>query len=113
MSARSRLSPYEGRGRDGRVARILKHAQRIARCRQEFRHRRLLRPRKARRSAGLPLQCRCGVPVVDLDERHKVGVVTVIVLHQNAVILQPDHGDPVAEVLRERCDGEAERGAWA
>ena len=41
-SARSRLSPDEGRGRDGRVARTLKHAQRIAHRRQEFRHRRRL-----------------------------------------------------------------------
>jgi hypothetical protein len=51
--------------------------------------------------------------VVDLDERHKVGVFAVIILHQDAVILQADYGDPVAEVLREGCDGEAERGAWA
>ena len=113
MSTRSCLSPDEGRGRDRRVARIFKHAQQIARCREKFRHRRLLRPRKARRGGGLPVQRRRGVPVVDLDEGHKVGVVAVIVLHQDAVVLQADDRDPVAEVLRKGSDAEAERGAWA
>jgi hypothetical protein len=51
--------------------------------------------------------------VVDLDERHKVGVVTVIVLHQDAVVLQADDRDPVAEVLCKGSDAEAERGAGA
>jgi hypothetical protein len=59
------------------------------------------------------MQRRRGVPVVHLDERHKVGVVAVIVLHQDAVVLQADDRDPVAEVLREGCDPETECGAWA
>jgi len=51
--------------------------------------------------------------VVELDERHKVGVVTIIVLHQDAVILQANDRDPVAEVFREGCYPKAERGAWS
>jgi len=48
-----------------------------------------------------------------LDEGHEVGVVAVIVLHQDAVILQADDRDPVAKVFREGCDPKAERGAWS
>jgi hypothetical protein len=51
--------------------------------------------------------------VVDFDERHKVGVVAVIVLYEDAVVLEADDRDPVSEVLREGCDTETERGAWA
>jgi hypothetical protein len=99
MSARCRLSPDKGRGRDVRVARIFKHA--------------LLRPRNARRSAVLPLQCRCGVSVVDFAQLHKVGVVAVIAFHQHAVTLQANYGNPIEEVLHEVCEGEVEGGAWA
>lgn len=51
--------------------------------------------------------------MVRLDKRYKVGVVAIIILHQDAVVLQADDRDPVAEVLREGCDPEAERGTWA
>lgn len=47
-----------------------------------------------------------------LDESHEVGIVAVIVLHQDAVVLQANDRDPVAEVFREGCDPKAERGAW-
>ena len=48
-----------------------------------------------------------------LDESHEVGVVAVIVFHQDAVVLQADDRDPVAEVFGEGCDPKAERGAWS
>lgn len=48
-----------------------------------------------------------------LDESHEVGIVAVIVLHQNTVILQADDCDPIAEVFREGCDPKAKRGAWS
>jgi hypothetical protein len=113
VSARGRLPPNEGGGCEGRITRVLEYAQRIARRREELRHRRLLGPREAGRSAGLPLQRGSGVPVVQFDERHKVGVVAIIILDQHAIVLQADDGDPVAGVLREGCDPETERGAWA
>ena len=113
MSARAWLSANEGRGSHGCVARVLKYAQQIARRREELCHRRLLGPRKARRSVGLPVQRRSGVPVIHLDEGHKVGVVAIIILHQDSVVLQANDRDPVAEVFRERCDPETERGARA
>jgi hypothetical protein len=47
------------------------------------------------------------------NEGHKVRVVAIIVLHQDSIVLQTDNCDPVAEILREGCDPEAERGPWA
>jgi hypothetical protein len=51
--------------------------------------------------------------MVHLDEGYEIGIVAVIVLDQNAVILQPHDRDPIAEILREGCDPETERGARA
>jgi hypothetical protein len=45
-----------------------------------------------------------GYPWFDLDERNKVGVVVVIVLHRDAVVLQTDNHDLVSEILSEGCD---------
>jgi len=47
------------------------------------------------------------------NEGHEVGVVSIIVLHQDSIVLQTDNSDPVAEIFREGCDPEAERGTWA
>jgi hypothetical protein len=48
-----------------------------------------------------------------LDESHEVRVVAVIVFHQDAIILQADDRNPIAEVFREGSDPKAERGAWS
>jgi hypothetical protein len=51
--------------------------------------------------------------MIHLDKGHEIGVVAVIVLHQHAIVLQAYDRDSVAEILREGCDPETERGAWA
>ena len=51
--------------------------------------------------------------MIHLDEGHEIRVVAVIILDKDAVVLQSHDCDPIAEVLRERCDPETERGARA
>jgi hypothetical protein len=48
--------------------------------------------------------------VVHLDKRHKVGLVVV---HRDVVALKTNDRDPVAEVLHEERNFEAENCAWA
>ena len=51
--------------------------------------------------------------MVRLHERHEVRVVAIVVLHEHALVLQPDDGYPIAVVIREGADAEAKRRARA
>ena len=67
-------------------------------------------PHRARR---LPLHARRRVPMVRLDETDEVLVlrVVVVVLDEDALILEADDGEAVAGVFVEGAEGEAEGGA--
>lgn len=58
----------------------------------------------ARRGCRLPLQARRWVAVRRLTQCHKVGVVIVVVFHQDSLILQPNDSDLVVVALEEGGD---------
>lgn len=113
MATRGGLAPHVVRHRDGRVARVLPDAQRVTGRRQQLRRCRFLRPGEVGCGRGLPLQACGGIAVVRLAQRHKVGVVIVVVLDEHALVLQADDGYAIPEILGEGGDPEAEGRARA
>lgn len=47
--------------------------------------------------------------MIRLNEGDKIRIVSVVVLHENSLVLQPDYCDPIAEIFCEGCDAEAKR----
>jgi hypothetical protein len=47
--------------------------------------------------------------MLGLAQRHKVGVISVIVLYKHALILEPYYRDTISIVFREGGDAQTER----
>lgn len=59
----------------------------------------------------MPLQASSGIAVVGFTKGHKIGIIGVIVLHEDALILKSCDGNTILVVFSEGCDSEAESGS--
>jgi hypothetical protein len=113
VAARGWLSADIRRGGHRRVTGVLPYTQGVAGCSEKLGIGRPARPLKRGGGCGLPLQTCGGVAVRGLDEGDKVGVVAVVVLNENAIVLEANNGYTVAGIFCERCEAEAEGGTGA
>lgn len=101
------LSSDIGRCSCWAICRILPYSQGISSACEEFYGRRLLGPREAGCGGWLPLETRCWIAVGRFAESDEIGIIGVVVLDENAFILETNDGDLVVEVFEEGGEGES------